>query len=143
MNRYKVTFSDDTIMRLYANTKDTLPIPCFNDKSVVSIERDTDMSYMKYIDYIKTGDFIGYDYRHREIYRHITPSGRIYVRISKDESDGVYYEYADYQDYHGQLIMPIGWTCTDPDKVYNLLISSHIGYSVIQLFSLDVLENQN
>ena len=49
MNRYKVTFSDDTIMRLYANTKDTLPIPCFNDKSVVSIERDTDMSYMKYI----------------------------------------------------------------------------------------------
>ena len=47
MNRYKVTFSDDTIMRLYANTKDTLPIPCFNDKSVVSIERDTDMSYMK------------------------------------------------------------------------------------------------
>lgn len=132
MNRYKVTFSDDTIMRLYANTKDTLSIPCFNDKSVVSIERDTDMSYMKYIDYIKTGDFIGYDYRHREIYRHITPSGRIYVRISKDESDGVYYEYADYQDYHGQLIMPIGWTCTDPDKVYNLLISSHIGYSVIQ-----------
>lgn len=47
MNRYKVTFSDDTIMRLYANTKDDLPIPCFNDKSVVSIERDTDMSYMK------------------------------------------------------------------------------------------------
>ena len=59
MNRYKVTFSDDTIMRLYANTKDTLSIPCFNDKSVVSIERDTDMSYMKYIDYIKTGNFIG------------------------------------------------------------------------------------
>lgn len=27
MNRYKVTFSDDTIMRLYANTKDDLPIP--------------------------------------------------------------------------------------------------------------------
>ena len=49
MNRYKVTFSDDTIMRLYANTKDDLPIPCFNDKSVVLIERDTDMSYMKYI----------------------------------------------------------------------------------------------
>ena len=110
MNRYNVTFSDDTIMRLYANTKDDLPIPCFNDKSVVLIERDTDMSYMKYIDYIKTGDFIGYDYRHREIYKHITPSGCIYVRISKDESDGVYYEYADYQDYHGLLIIPIGWT---------------------------------
>lgn len=53
MNRYKVTFSDDTIMRLYANTKDTLSIPCFNDKSVVSIERDTDMLYMKYIDLIQ------------------------------------------------------------------------------------------
>lgn len=58
----------------------------------------------------------------REIYKGLYYKGIIYIELSKDSLDDVYYDFALYQEYiNNRISLPITKTMSNPKEVWNIL----------------------
>jgi hypothetical protein len=131
MNRWKITYDNGTVLRLYYKDKDKIPLKDMIG-TVVSIEPYTDSEHEAYIQRIKDiSDFIGYDYRKRECYKCKYYKGYVIVKLSTDPEDGSYYDFALYQEnINGCYLKPLSYVASTPKEVYRLLTTNPPQYIV-------------
>lgn len=134
MNRYKITFEDDTELLLYYQSEQEI-IDHYTDTSfgkIKSVAQYTDMSHEIYIDKIKQlSHFLGYDYKNRECYECNYLKGKLIIKLSKDSTDNTYYDFAEYQEIkRGQKVYPVTFTMSTPKEVYELISQGEPKYIV-------------
>lgn len=110
MKRWNVALKDGNIIKLYYNTKEEV-YKSWGDE-ILSISPCEDFGYLKGIEYIKLNSiFLGYDTRNRECYKKQLNDGNLIIRLSKDKTDNLYYDYCEYQFQNSKyLLMPITYT---------------------------------
>lgn len=124
MNRYKITFSDDTELLLYKYSESEITQDKYKSFGTIkSVELYTDKSHEDYISKIKQlSEFIGYDNRNHEVYKCNYYKGYVYIYLAKDNKDNTYYDCALYKEHiEGRLLTPITKTMSTPKEVYNLI----------------------
>ena len=124
MNRYKITFADNTEVLLYKHSEKEITQDKYQLFGVIkSISLYTDKTHEDYIAKIKQmSEFIGYDNHNHEVYKCNYYKGYAYIYLAKDNEDNTYYDYAEYQEHvEGRLLAPITRTMSTPKEVYNLI----------------------
>lgn len=124
MNRYKITFVDNTELLLYKHSEKEITQDKYQSFGVIkSISLYTDKTHENYIVRIKQmSEFIGYDNHNHEVYKCNYYKGYAYIYLAKDNEDNTYYDYAEYQEHvEGRLLAPITRTMSTPKEVYNLI----------------------
>ena len=101
MNRYKITFTDNTELLLYKHSEKEITQDKYKSFGVIkSINLYTDKSHENYIAKIKQiSEFIGYDNHNHEVYKCDYYKGYVYIFLAKDNEDNTYYDYAEYQEH--------------------------------------------
>jgi predicted glutamine amidotransferase len=133
MNRYKITFSDNTELLLYKCSESEITQDKYKSFGTIkTVEIYTDKSHEDYISKIKQlSEFIGYDNRNHEVYKCNYYKGYVYIYLAKDSKDNTYYDYALYQEHiEGRLLTPITKTMSTPKEVYNLITIQEPGYII-------------
>ena len=86
MNRYKITFADNTELLLYKHSEKEITQDKYQPFGVIkSISLYTDKTHEDYIARIKQiSEFIGYDNRKHEVYKCSYYKGYVYIYLAKD-----------------------------------------------------------
>ena len=117
MNRWYVTLKDGNKLKLYYDTKEEIYKAWENEvKSVVLYE---DFEYLNDIEYIKLNSiFLGYDNYNRECYKKQLSDGNLIIRLLKDKTDDLYYDYCEYQFQNSKsVLVPITYTMGTPTDI--------------------------
>ena len=121
--RWKIKFkcSDDSIseIKIYNADKQKLYDRWSKDFEIVSIEQDTDTSYVRFIDQIKSKSELLESNDEKQIYRFPHNDSSIFIQFYTDGNE--YYDYCQYQrwDCNG-LIEPTLWAPCSPKRFCEL-----------------------
>ena len=108
-------------LKLYYNTleeaKQNNP-----DCQISEYHDDSHIQYINKINSLSTETL--YDYRNRPLLKIPHNAGYILVRLCLDQSDGVYYDYLEYQRHDEfQHMPPIGFVSSTPERFVKLFLS--------------------
>ena len=132
MKRWYVTLQDNNKIKLYYNTKEQIYKAWGNE--VVSILPCEDFEYLNDIEYIKLNStFLGYDNHNRECYKKELSDGNLIIRLLKDKTDNLYYDYCEYQFQNlKSVLVPVTYTIGTPSGVveqFFMPMAEYICYS--------------
>ena len=132
MKRWILTLQDYKYKPLiYAETVEKA-IKVFSGEIVLSAEPYTNIDYLNNIEFIKSHMTLIATHmipsnRIREWYEVSLESGMLRVRLYKDNTDGLYYDIAEYQfKSNDTLIYPITFTYSNPSEVENLFFGTSL-----------------
>ena len=117
MKRWNVILQDGNKIKLYFNTKDEIYKAWGNE--IVSVVPCRDFEYLNNIEYIKLNStFLGYDNYNRECYKKQLADGNLIIRLLKDRTDDLYYDYCEYQFQNSKsVLIPVTYTIGTPSNV--------------------------
>lgn len=128
MKRYKTTINGKSIL-LYGNSLIDIKTLADNGAEITEYK---DNNYMTFIEQIKSnGEFLGYDYKRREVYKLPYSFGEIECKLSKIDENGLYYDFAMYRVslYH-RAMNPVCFTLSTPERVCRLLQTPAVKFEV-------------
>jgi hypothetical protein len=115
--RIKFKYPDGNIedVKLYGEDKQTMYDKWSKNFEVISIEQDTDMSYIEYINQIKSNLELIAKNDKKQIYKYPRNDSFILVKLYTDGED--FYDYCEYQRWDCRGLMnPIPWTLSNPKE---------------------------
>lgn len=125
MKRWIVKTSDNKTLKLYYNKKDDI---YKHYKDVLSIELDNNIDYLQYIEKIKEyTNFIGYDYKKREVYKKKLDDGDLIIKLFKIDNqylDGVLYQFIP----NNIKMLPVTFTLSTPYKIIEKFFKPSVQY---------------
>jgi hypothetical protein len=126
MKRFSITNKQGTMLMYYPNIE--IAKEKWEDSTIVEYN---DISYLKYIDNIKTGEFLGYDYKNRETYKLKTNTGYVIVKLFKEDNE--YIDGCMYQERKTtEFIVPVLWRVTDLKNFWtNVYNNNPIKWNII------------
>lgn len=137
MKRWKIKYENGQELLWYSPTRPNLNKDTVNiiDADIISVTEYLNAEYMNYINLIKENSSLITVYQKsnsiREIYQCTYYKGTIYITLSRDISDNVYYDIAYYQEHTKyRILMPVTQTISTPKEVWNLLSIANLEYIV-------------
>ncbi|MBQ2177180.1 MAG: hypothetical protein II453_19705 [Alphaproteobacteria bacterium] len=115
--RIKFKYSDGSIenVKLYGEDKQTMYDKWSKNFEVISVEQDTDTSYIDYINQIKNGSELIAQNSKKQIYKYPHNDSFILVKLYTDGEE--YYDYCEYQRWDCRGLMnPISWALSNPKE---------------------------
>ena len=132
MQRFDVKLSDGHILKLYFTSVNEAK----NQYPDAEITENNDYRYLKYIEKIQSAAVQSANkergFETREVYKLELPIGTALVRMSKDNNDGVYYDFCEYQIMENtDFVYPIGFIWSDPKEFCDKYLIEPLEYEIL------------
>lgn len=132
MQRFDVKLSDGHILKLYFTSINEAK----NQYPDAKITENNDYRYLKYIEKIQSAAVQSAskerEFETREVYKLELPIGTALVRMSKDNNDGVYYDFCEYQIMEKtDFVYPIGFIWSNPQEFVEKYMSEPLKYELV------------
>lgn len=138
MKRWKITFTNNKELLIYSNSSEQKLAKEYeyeNISPIKSVKLYTDYSYIQYINTIKQNAkfiksiILGDDTK--EIYQYEYYKGTITIALYKDNTDGTYYDFAEYyEQVTDKIIHSTLKTMSTPKDVLDIIIAPNPQYII-------------